>query len=91
MPLVINRSVGESFRVISDGGTATITVIDIGRTDVRVVIDAPKYIRIERDDMKKRPEPELEPKLESCRKCGSQSFGDACGLCWKCFQAENGD
>jgi carbon storage regulator CsrA len=87
MPLVINRSVGESFRVITDSGTATVTVIDIGRTEVRVAIDAPKYIRIERDDMKHRPE----PKLESCRKCGSQSFGDACGLCWRCFQAENGD
>ena len=56
MPLAISRCVGESFRVITDSGTATITVIDIGRYDVRVKIDAPKYIRIERDDMKHRPE-----------------------------------
>ena len=56
MALAINRCVGESFRVITDSGTATITVIDITRRDVRVLIDAPKYIRIERDDMKHRPE-----------------------------------
>ena len=58
MPLAINRCVGESFRVITDSGTATITVIDIGRYDVRFKIDAPKYIRIERDDMRHRPEEE---------------------------------
>jgi carbon storage regulator CsrA len=87
MPLVINRCVGESFRIITDSGTATITVIDIGRTDVRVVIDAPKYIRIERDDMKHRPE----PKLESCRKCGQPGYGDLGGLCFRCEQGERGD
>jgi carbon storage regulator CsrA len=87
MPLVLNRSVGESFRIITDSGTATITVIDIGRTDVRVVIDAPKYIRIERDDMKKRPEPEPEP----CRRCGQPGYGDLGGLCFRCEQGERGD
>lgn len=56
MALAINRCVGESFRVITDSGTATITVIEITRRDVRVLIDAPKYIRVERDDMKRRPE-----------------------------------
>ena len=59
MPLAINRCVGESFRVITDSGTATITVIEITRRDVRVLIDAPKYIRVERDDMKHRPEEEV--------------------------------
>ena len=58
MALAINRCVGESFRVITDSGTATITVIEITRRDVRVLIDAPKYIRIERDDMKHRPKEE---------------------------------
>jgi carbon storage regulator CsrA len=91
MPLVINRCVGESFRIITDSGTATITVIDIGRTEVRVAIDAPKYIRIERHDMRKRPEPEPEPKLESCRKCGQPGYGDLGGLCFRCEQGERGD
>ena len=59
MALAINRCVGESFRVITDSGTATITVIEITRRDVRVLIDAPKYIRVERDDMKHRPEEEV--------------------------------
>ena len=87
MPLVLNRSVGESFRVITDSGTATITVIDIGRTDVRVAIDAPRYIRIERDDMRKRPE----PLADVCRKCGQPGYGDLGGLCFRCEQGERGD
>ena len=47
--LKISRKEGTSFQV----GEATIHISEIQGKQVRIAIDAPKHIKIERDDMRK--------------------------------------
>ncbi len=49
--LVLSRKIGESLVI---GDDITVTVLDVQRGQVRIGIDAPKHVRVDRQEMRAR-------------------------------------
>jgi hypothetical protein len=71
-----DRRSGETIGI----GDAFITIERATTGKVSLVIMAPDSMKI--DIPKDRP--------DLCR-CGAEAFGDASGMCWRCFKAEMED
>ena len=86
MALVLNRTPQQQVYISHPDGRITITVLDVSGAKVRLAIDAPLSVAIERDDMKSHHLDGSYP----CTKCGQPSWVPN-GLCFKCDQIENGE
>ena len=86
MALVLNRTPQQQIYLSHPDGRITVTVLDVSGAKVRLAIDAPSSVSIERDDIKSRHLSGSFP----CTKCGQPSW-TLNGLCFRCDQAEQGD
>jgi carbon storage regulator CsrA len=83
MALVLNRTPQQQIYLSHPDGRITVTVLDVSGAKVRLAIDAPSSVSIERDDMKSRHLSGSFP----CTKCGQPSW-TMDGLCFSCQQRE---